>query len=186
MPLGDRTALEFRYGTPSSPTCGCTPLRIVGATPVTVEVETTRGRAAAPAWEFALAGTAVKLRQLAMARTEGIEVTTQPWDATNPPAGLSIEQATVSVDGRQLTVHFTGSKGTGSQTCGYDYTAEAVESSTAVVVIIRTFANWTLGPNEACPLIGYPRQASTQLAAQMEDRAVLEVRLGTPVPVRRG
>ena len=173
-----------RNSSPSAPTCGCTPLRIVAAAPVTVEVETTRGPATAPAWEFAIAGTAAKLRQLAVASTEGIEVTPPPWDATNPPAGDSIEWATVAADGKQLTVHFTGSKGTGSQTCGYDYAAEAVESDTAVVIIIRAYATWTLGPNEACNLIGYPREAVATLAAPLEDRAVLEVRQGLPVPIR--
>jgi hypothetical protein len=185
MTVDEAVSAMRRNSSPSAPTCGCTPLRIVAATPVTIEVETTRGPATAPAWEFALAGTAAKLRQLAVARAEGIEVTPPPWDATNPPAGLSIERATVSADGRQLTVQFTGSNGTASQTCGYDYTAEAVESDTAVVVIVRAYANWTLGPNQACNLIGYPREATTSLAAPLEDRAVLEVRTGMPVPVRR-
>ncbi len=122
---------------------------------------------------------------MAVAETEGIEVTPAPWGATDPPVGIVIWLAAVSRDGRRLTVFFTGSPGPGTMPCGHDYTGEAVESSTAVVVIVRSHSYREVPRGEVCPSVGYDREAIVDLAAPLDDRAVLEVRTGTPVVVRR-
>ncbi len=158
----------------------CTPLRVTGATLTSVRVETTTGPATAPAWELTLEGTAVRLTRVAVVPTVGVTVSPPPWDSNNPPAGLSIESALVSPDGRQLTVTFVGAPKPGSQLGGVDYTAEAVESSLAVVVIVVEHPNPLSGAGSA---VGAERTATVQLRDPLGGRAVLEVKEGLPVPV---
>ena len=86
-----------------------------------------------------------------------------------------------NLGGQQLTVSFTGAPGPGDQGCGADYTAEAVESSTAVVVIVTEHPHALF---EACTAVGATRTAVVELAAPLGERAVLEVKEGLPVPVR--
>ena len=103
-----------------------------------------------------------------------------PWNPNDSPVGISIESTTGTVDGRQLTVTFVGAPA-GDQGCGADYTAEAVESPTAVVVIVTEHPH--SGLFAACSLVGALRTAVVELAAPLADRAVLEVKEGLPVPV---
>jgi hypothetical protein len=103
---------------------------------------------------------------------------------------MIIRLAAVSPNGRRLRVFFTGSLGSGSVYCGHDYTGEAVESRTAVVVIVRSHGSATEPPNTdgipvVCPNSGHDRETTVDLAAPLDDRAVLEVVTGTPVVVRR-
>jgi hypothetical protein len=77
-------------------------------------------------------------------------------------------------------VTFAGAPGPASEPCGADYTAKAVESEQAVVVIV--FEHLTPG-DRVCTAIGAPRPTTVALAAPLADRAVLEVRQGAPVPV---
>jgi hypothetical protein len=77
-------------------------------------------------------------------------------------------------------VSFVGSPGPASQPCGADYTAEAVESDLAVVVIVTEHRNPGLA---TCTAVGARRTAAVELASPLGDRAVLEVREGLPVPV---
>jgi hypothetical protein len=156
----------------------CTPLQIRGARLTTASIQTSRGPATAPVWEFTLQGTAVKVTRPAVAA--GVTVTPPPWDPNNAPVGISIESATGTVGGRQLTVTFTGAPEPGDQGCGADYTAEAVESPTAVVVIVTEHRH---GLFEACTAVGATRTATVELAAPLGERAVLEVKEGLPVPV---
>ncbi len=159
----------------------CVPLQITSARLTTGEIQTTRGKATVPMWEFTLAGTAVRLTHYAIAMPDGgVRVTPPPWDSSNPPDGLSIESATVTRDGRQLTVTFTGSRFTRDERCGADYTATAMESATGVVVIVDEHANPAGGP---CVAIGFMRTAVAHLVAALGNRTVLEVREGMPVPV---
>lgn len=161
----------------------CVPLQITGAQLTSGQVETSRGRADAPMWEFAVQGTAVLVTRVAIAaRITVARPTWDPYDPNNQPVGISIESATGTVGGRQLTVSFVGAEGPATEACGADYSAEAVESSTAVVVIVTE--HWhNGGVGEACSLVGYGRSAEVELAAPLGDRAVLEVRDGQPVPV---
>ncbi|MGE5829809.1 MAG: hypothetical protein ACM30G_15820 [Micromonosporaceae bacterium] len=160
---------------------GCAPLQVTGARLSTVEMNTTRGPATVPAWEFTLTGTTVRITRVAVAESATVRVTPPSWDPYHPPAGLAIESATTNSAGRRLTVTFTGSPGPASQPCGADYRAEAVESANAVVVIVVEERH--AGGEGACPAIGAIRTATVDLAQPLADRAVLEVQQGLPVPV---
>jgi hypothetical protein len=158
----------------------CVPLEVTGARLTTVRIQTTRGPAMAPAWEYTLKGTAVKVTRVAVDRSAIVTVTPPSWDPYNAPGGLGIESATTTMSGRLLTVAFVGTPGPASEPCGSDYSGEAVESPNAVVIIIweRPHAQ-----NETCPDIGAPRTTTVELAQPLGERAVLEVQQGLPVPV---
>ncbi|SCL20203.1 hypothetical protein GA0070624_1940 [Micromonospora rhizosphaerae] len=157
---------------------GCVPLEATAARLTTVRIPTTRGPATAPAWEYTLKGTAVRLTRIAAA--PAIEVTPPPWDADHPHGGLRIDSATGTTTSRQLTVAFTGSPDPKSQPCGADYSAEAVESGNAVVVIVIEHPH---ADRETCGDIGARRTATVELAQPLRERAVLEVQQGLPVPL---
>jgi hypothetical protein len=158
----------------------CTPLQITGARLTIGSVETSRGLAQVPIWEFTVQGTAVLVTRVAI--DARVSVSQPPMDS-NAPYAIAVESATISADGTQLTVTFTGAPGPASQSCGADYTAEAVESSTAVVVIVTEHKHAALF--EACALAGAERTAVAQLAAPLGGRAVLEVTTGQPVAVEQ-
>lgn len=161
---------------------GCTPLRVTAARLTTAPINTDRGEATAPVWEFTLAGTAVRVAVVAVDLAGAIEVTPPPWDPYNPPGGVWIEGATLAADGRTLTVSFTGAK-EGDGPCAASYTARAVESGHAAAIIVDEHRN---RPGAACTGEGYQRTATLVLSHPLGDRAVLEVVQGQPVPVTRG
>jgi hypothetical protein len=168
---------ELRAGSAGS--CAeCFPLEITAARLTSGPISTSRGPATGPIWEFTVAGTSVRVTQVAIAGK--IEVVPPPWNPNDSPIGLSVESATGAIGARQLTVAFTGAPDPGDRPCGADYTAEAVESDTAVVVIIFEHPYAVV---EACTLVGARRTAEVELAAPLGDRAVLEVKEGLPVAV---
>lgn len=156
----------------------CVPLVVGEAQLATGLVDTSRGPANAPAWVFSIEGTAVKVTRIAV--DQSVTVDPPPWNANDPPAGISIESATGKPDSRKLTVLFTGAVKAADQPCGVDYSAEAVESDLAVVVIVHEHQNSTPG---ACDLVGRTRTAIATLDTALGTRAVLEVRQGLPVSV---
>ena len=156
----------------------CRPLIVGEAQLATGLVDTSRGPANAPAWVFSIEGTAVKVTRIAV--DQSVTVDPPPWNANDPPAGISIESATGKPDSRKLTVLFTGAVKAADQPCGVDYSAEAVESDLAVVVIVHEHQNSTPG---ACDLVGRTRTAIATLDTALGTRAVLEVRQGLPVSV---
>ncbi len=159
--------------------CGdCRPMRITDAHLATGLVETTRGPAEAPLWVFTIDGSAVRITRVAV--DPSVTVVPPPFNADHPPEGLSIDLAIGMPDSTKLTVSFTGATKPGNQPCGADYTAEAVESDLAVVVIVIAHENGTAG---SCRLAGKTRTATATLAAPLGKRAVLEVTQGLPVPV---
>lgn len=156
----------------------CTPLQIVGAQLTTGTYETNRGSVKAPMWEFTVQGTAVRVTRLAV--DDRVEVI-PPSPDPDAPFAIAIDSATVSASGDKLTVSFTGAPGPASESCGADYTAESVESLTAVVVIVTEHAH--SGLFEACSAVGAIRTAVAQLASPLACRAVLNVSTGQPVAV---
>jgi hypothetical protein len=97
---------------------------------------------------------------------------------------MTIDSATTVGAGTRLTVNFVGSPGPASEPCGVDYTAEAVESENAVVVIVVQHPYpGPYGPNQGCTAVGFDRNATVDLVRPLGERAVLEVRQGLPVPV---
>jgi hypothetical protein len=160
----------------AAPCSTCRALQVTDATLTTALVQTSRGPATVPIWEFGVQGTRVKLTRVAVANR--ISVTPPPWDANNPPEGIAIDAAEGKADARQITVSFTGSPGGAGQPCGADYSAEAVESELAVVVIVVEHRNPLPG---ACSAVGAERAAVVKLASPLGERAVLEVQQGLPV-----
>ncbi len=162
----------------AQPCPDCVSLQITAARLTSGRVETSRGPATAPIWEFTLQGTAVKMTRVAIA--DSITVVPPPWNADDAPVGISVDSASGTVGGRELTVAFVGAPLPGDQGCGADYSAEAVESPEAVVVIVTEQPH---GAFEACTAVGARRTTSVKLAAPLGGRAVLEVKQGLPVPV---
>ena len=122
-------------------------------------------------------GTAVKVTRVAIANP----VVVAP-DEVGSGLGLAIDSASGTVGGSELTVAFVGAPDPGNMACGEDYTAEAVESDLAVVVIVTRHPHVaTIG--EACSAVGARRTATATLAAPLGDRVVLDLQQGTPVPV---
>lgn len=156
----------------------CRPLEITAARLTTGTVQMSRGPATVPVWEFTVKGTRVKVTRVAVA--DRVSVVPLPWDPNNAPDGISIESARGTADARQITVTFVGAPGRGDEPCGSDYTAEAVESDLAIVVIVVEHRNPTPG---ACSLVGAMRTAVVDLASPLGDRTVLEIKQGLPVAV---
>ena len=156
----------------------CRPLEITAARLSSGSVQTSRGPAIAPIWEFSVLGTSVKVTRVAVAHR--VSVAPPPWDPNNAPEGISIDSARGTADARQLTVSFVGAPGGADQPCGADYSAEAVESQLAAVVIVVEHRNPTAA---ICAAVGAQRTAVVGLASPLGDRAVLEVQQGLPVPV---
>ena len=172
-----QAAAAIKAGAPE-PCSECTALKITSARLTSGPIQTSRGPATSPIWEFTVQDTAVRVTRVAIA--DAVTVVPPPWDPNAPPAGVAIESASGTVGGRQLTVAFVGAPRPGDQPCGEDYTAEAVESDLAVVVIVTRRPHLTVG---ACSLAGAQRTATAQLAAPLGDRTVLDVQQGLPVSV---
>jgi len=162
---------------------GCTPLRVTGARLVTVTTRTDRGQATAPAWEYELAGTAARITLVAIAPSAAITVTPLPWNPNDSPSRLPVESATVAADGWTVTAHFIGDRdGTGP--CTSEYTARAVESEHAAVIIVEEHPYPVTG-TRPCILLGHPRTAVLTLAAPLAQRALLQVTDGTAISTTR-
>lgn len=157
----------------------CRPLTITSARLVDGPIETSKGAATGPTWQFTLAGTRVVVTRVAIADT--VDVRPPPWDPNDPPVGLSIESAAGDPAGSDLVVTFIGAPEPATKPCGEDYTGEAVESDLAIVVIVHEHSQPFGG---ACSAVGAFRTAAVHLAKPLGDRAVLEVKEGRPVPVQ--
>ena len=163
--------------------CGaCEPLQVTEANLATGLVDTSRGTAEVPVWVYSLQGTSVRITRVAV--DASVTVDPPPWNADDPPVGISISSAAGTPDSRDLEVGFTGAKDSGP--CGQDYTAEAIESELAIVVIVT--GRPIVKPDETgevtgCRLVGFGRTAAVTLDEPLGERAVLEVQQGLPVPV---
>jgi hypothetical protein len=160
----------------------CRTLEVTDAQQATGLIDTSRGPANAPIWVYSIAGSTVKVTRVSVDKS--VTVDPPPWNANNPPDGVRIERAAGSRDSKKLTVSFVGAPKGADQPCGEDYTAEAVESDLAVVVIVtRHPSKIPLGPNQACELVGFLRTASVKLQAPLGERVVLDIQQGLPVSV---
>jgi hypothetical protein len=160
-----------------SPCPNCTPLQVTGATLTTATFQSSRGPAQAPAWEFSLKDTDVKLDQVAVAdQSAAPPVPTQNDQATGqqvaqPWLGPAVLSATVDSSGLTLTVTVEGAPDPGDKPCGSDYTAEAVESDTGVVVIVYEHRN---AMPAACSLVGAFRTVQVTLAKPLGHRTLID------------
>jgi hypothetical protein len=178
VPLLAAQAALAAVGSVTEPSCeGCEMLLITDARLSTGPIQTTRGPATAPIWEFAVRGSDVKVTRLALASP----VVVQPLEASSE-LGLAIDSASGTVAGNELTVAFVGAPDPGDQPCGEDYTAEAVESDLAVTVIVTRHPHIGAAP-VACPAVGARRSAAATLQQPLGDRTVLDFQSGTPIPL---
>lgn len=174
-------ALAAIQGGPGSPRCpSCVALQVTGARFSTARIATSRGMASAPAWEFAIAGTAVRVTRIAVAPDAIVRIDPGSLVSSDGWVGPSIQSATAQASGLALTVTFVGAPDPGDKPCGADYSAEVAESSTAVAVFVIEHQNPTIG---ACSDVGALRSASVVLAAPLAGRVVLDVNQGMPVPI---
>ena len=173
-----RAADAIRSG-PAASCPDCIPLEIISVRLTTADVVTSRGPASVPAWEFGLQGTAVTLMRVAIADSHIVIPSATPPDTSGT---IRIDRAAVSSDERTLTVEFVGSPYPGSQACGADYTATAVESPLAVVVLVTERPFPVPAP---CSAVGAWRTATVTLAAPLGSRTVLDPATGQPVAVTR-
>jgi hypothetical protein len=165
--------------TTAETTCDdCSPMIATKGTLISGPIQTSRGPASAPIWSFDIEGTQVKVTRVAI--ENAITVPSLPWDPIFPTYGLDLESATGSAQGTELTVAFTGAPEAGDKPCGEDYTAEAVESDLAIVVLVTRHPRLSVGG--ACSAVGARRTASAKLAKPLGDRTVLRVTDGQPVP----
>lgn len=175
--MSAQQAIGAMASTTEPPCPDCAMLLVTDAQLTSGPIETTRGPATAPIWEFTLEGTAVKVTRVAIANP----VVVAP-DEVGSGLGLAIDSASGTVGGNELTVAFDGAPEPGDKACGEDYTAEAVESDLAVVVIVTRHPH--AAPfGEACSLVGARRTATATMAAPLGNRVVLDLQQGTPVPV---
>ena len=160
----------------------CQPLEVTDAQQATGLVDTSRGPANTPIWVYSIAGSSVKVTRVAV--DESVTVQPPPWNADDPPQGLAIQSATGSADSKRLTVSFVGAPDGADKPCGEDYTAEAVESDLAVVIIVEGHPYDGPAPsNLGCRLVGALRTAKVTLEKPLGKRVVLEVQQGLPVSV---
>ena len=179
--LSAAAALEELVDAADPANCGsdCTPLVVTEASLATSLVQTSIGPAEAPTWVFTLEGTAVRVTRVAV--DDSVTVDPPPWNAEDPPVGISIDAAIGTADSSRFEALFVGAVAGKDKKCGADYTAKAVESELAVVVIVIEDPNRGGG---ACPAVGKGRSAIVTLEAPLGDRTVLEVRQGLPVTLR--
>ena len=175
--ISAQQAIVAMESTTEAPCSDCTMLLVTEAQLTSGPIQTTRGPATAPIWEFTVEGTAVKVTRVAIANPVVVAPDEGGWGP-----GLAIDSASGKVDGSELTVAFVGAPNPGNMACGEDYTAEAVESELAVVVIVTRHPRVAL-LGEACSLAGARRTATATLAAPLGDRVVLDLQQGTPVPI---
>ncbi len=176
VPLMSAQEAIVALGATTEASCpDCAMLLVTDARLISGPIETSRGPATGPIWEFTVQGTAVKVTRVAIAHA----VVVAP-DEVGSQLGLAIDSGSASVSGTELTVAFVGAPDPGDKPCGEDYTAEAVESDLAVVVIVTRHPHVTVG---ACRAVGARRTATATLAAPLGDRVVLDLQQGTPVTV---
>lgn len=161
----------------ASPCGDCQPLIAERASLVQAAINTTRGPATGPVWEFTIRGTAVKITHVAIANA------IVPAALEDSPGGvMSIDSANGSATSSSVTVSFVGAPGPASEPCGEDYTADAVESDLAVTVLVWRHPHVTVLP-EGCALVGARRTATATLAKPLGDRPVLDPATGLAVPL---
>jgi hypothetical protein len=153
-----------------SPCPDCTPLQITGGRLTTATFQSSRGPAQVPAWEFSLKDTDVKLDQIAV----GGRIAPPPVadHVAQTSVGPAAQSATVDASGMTFTVTVVGAQDAADKPCGADYTAEAVESDNAIVVIVYEHRNTA---PVACSLVGYPRTAQVTLAKPLVNRTLIDL-----------
>src|ERR1035437_10383057 len=168
-----------------SPGPDCTPLQVTGARLTTATSQSSRGPAQAPAWEFSLKDTDVKLDQIAVGGQSTAPPVPPPNDQASgqqgaqPWVGPPVQNATLDASGMILTVTVVGAPDAGDKPCGSDNTAEAVESDNGVVAIVYEHRNILPA---ACSAVGAFRTAQVTLSKPLGNRTLIDL-LTQPISV---
>lgn len=158
----------------------CQPLHVIGAELVNGEVDTPHGPATAPLWKFEWAPGEEPIDPITYVAIRDL-IVVSPL-ATDDVRGMHIDRAYGSKDSPDLAVQFVGSPYGGDNPCGADYTAEAVESNLAIVVIVHESHAASGGP-QPCAAVGATRTATAHLSTPLGDRVLLDIQDGAPVAV---
>jgi hypothetical protein len=153
---------------------GCTDLRVTGADLTTMDIATSTGTATVPAWEFSLAGTAVRVLRIAVPLSGLVRATPPSTTQPHPGDGHAVDSFTVLADGRTLRLRFVGAPDEPGP-CGADYRGEQYPSSQAVVVTVLEVPRPDTGQDIACTAIGMERTVDVVLADRLGDRTVLNL-----------
>lgn len=151
------------------------PIVVTDAMRTTMTVQTPRGPATVPAWRFTLQNTKVELLRTAFPLRN---LTPLPATPYNPNRWTTVSEANVSADGRTVTARFTGNL----EEC-YSYTAHAVESGQALILVVNDHLNPGV---EGCNDVGVPRTATLELPTSLAGRAILDLSSGLPIPIAPG
>jgi len=149
-------------------------LRVISASLGSARFDTDRGPRLLPAWRFGLAKVTGPVWVLA------IDPKTL-WTAKATAATDLGFRATPAADGRSLTLDFIGGPDEPTA-CGIAYTASAVESATAVVVVLHDEPRARADGEVVCDGAGHRRTVPLQLADALGGRVLLTP-YGVPMPV---
>jgi hypothetical protein len=165
-------------GKPLGKTAG-PPLRITGLSLGTAPFLTDRGWLNLPAWQFHLAGVSSPAAVLAVG---GSGLFNQPRLVAPTHHGFESypDSATVSVDGKTLTIGFVGAH-SGNKPCDASYSAIATQSTQAVAVQLYQH----LAPEPAgatCDLVGYERTVKVHLSRPLGARVLINATNAGAIP----
>ena len=155
------------------------PIQATGVALGTSTFATDRGPLDLPAWIFQFdTGTAV-----AVAAVHPKHVFTPlGYQSTSGPAGVpGGGSATLSSDGKTLTVSFTGAA-EGQGPCTADYAAVLDERANIVGLSVKTTRQGT-GQVESCRSIGFRRTATATLTSPLGERVLVDSTSSDPIAV---
>lgn len=128
-----------------------------------------------PVWSFGVRGSTVRVTRVAIP-----QVAIESEDESRSAAAPGVNGVSMQPDGTVLAL-FSGRHGNADQRCGADYTAHAIESADAVVMVLHEHLNREPGD---CPHGALERAVQVELAAPLDGRAVISLGFGLPVPLR--
>src|SRR3954451_10103827 len=164
--------------------CDCQPLTVLDAKLASVDAATSRGQLTLPAWQFVFPAADEPTDPITFVAVRDV-VSTVPGLLPPPNGGDwaddDLTAAYGNAESTSLGVSFEGAPYRGDNACGSDYSANAVESDHAVVVVV-TPSRQAIGV--ACSGAAVARTATATLSRPLGDRTVLEMRFGTPVELR--
>jgi len=185
-------ALAAMIAETGTPKCdGCTPVVVTGAHLTTGRHATPVGDASLPVWQFEFKPADDPMQPITYVAVKG--AFSEQNDAVPGTDvggwGLPVDDLDRAYGNSQsasLTVSFTGAPYDGSNPCGADYSATAVESDLAVAVVITESHRPGVSTGGACLSFARERSVVAQLSRPLGNRVVLQVRYGTPVEVIDG
>ena len=150
-------------------------LKVIDIRLGTAVFSTDRGPRSLPTWTFTFAGVAGPANVLAVPAADR-------WPLAGMPAFAPLsDQATLSADGRHITLHFVGSP-PGSGPCEANYVAHVAQSATAVSLSARALATTKPSANVACSAVGYLRTVTVTLTRALGNRVLIDPN-GAPIPI---